>query len=690
MIKELSNPRKHLIFVVDDSILMRAYFRRFLENEGYEVAEAQDGKEALAVVKALNPDIILMDYVMPELDGVFTCAELQKIPGVNKIPVIMITSLDNEASVDAAFEAGAVDYISKPINWAVLRQRMKRLLKARDTEKSLEQSEAFARSIIEYAAIGIVTMDAAGTIKYLNPAVEKMFGYESSDLRKNKITTILPEFPLNSRSKCINNAALNSELFAKHKEGHIVPLDCTISNFSAQDNLFCTIMMQDITERKRYEEIIKYQAFYDALTNLPNRLLLKERAMQEMARADRNNNKVALLYVDIDRFKLINDTMGHECGDNVLREIGKRLQGCLSSTDTVARLGGDEFVIVLTDLMTVEKVGNFSTQILDVIKMPMEIDGHEIFMTGSVGISIYPDDGTDYDLLLSNSDIAMYQAKEKGKNNFQLYTAALNQKAVERLVMENGLRRAVEYKEFIVHYQPKVDASTHEITGMEALVRWQHPQKGLIAPDNFIPLAEETGLIIPIGEWVLHTACTHNKVMQNAGLPFLTVAVNISSRQFELQDLSEVVHRILEQTGMEAKYLELEITESIAMHNVKHTVETISNLQKLGVKFAIDDFGTGYSSLSKLNSISVNKLKIDKSFVHQIDGKNNKGLIASTILALGKNLELGIVAEGVENAEQVAFFKESGCDELQGFFFGKPMTGDSFIEFLKKAQVHSK
>ena len=686
MIKELSNQRTHLILVVDDSILMRACFRNFLENEEYEVVEAQDGKEALLVAVALKPDIILMDYVMPELDGVDTCAELQKIPSVCNIPVIMITSLDNEAAVDAAFEAGAVDYISKPINWAVLRQRMKRLLKARDTEKFLDQSEAFAKSIIQYAAIGIVTMDDMGTIKYLNPAVEKMFGYESSHLIRENITLILPDFPLNTRNKGLNNAVVNCELFAKHKEGHLVPLDCTVSSFFIQDNLFCTIMMQDITERKRYEEIIKYQAFYDSLTNLPNRLLLKERAMQEIVRAGRNKNRIALLYVDIDRFKLVNDTMGHECGDNVLKEIAKRLQGCLRGTDTVARLGGDEFVIVLTDLITVEYVGKIATQILDVIKKPIEIGGYEIFMTGSVGISIYPDDGTDYDLLLSNSDIAMYQAKEKGKNNFQLYTAALNQKAVERLVMENSLRRAVEYKEFVVHYQPKVNASTHEITGMEALVRWQHPKKGLIAPDNFIPLAEETGLILPIGEWVLYTACTHNKAMQNAGLPSLTVAVNISSHQFELQNLSDVVYRILNETGMEAKYLELEITESIAMHNVQHTMKTISNLQELGVKFAIDDFGTGYSSLSKLNSISVNKLKIDKSFVHQIDGKNNKGLIASTILALGKNLKLDIVAEGVENAEQVAFFQEGGCDELQGYFFGKPMTSECFIELLRKSQ----
>lgn len=688
MIKELSNSRKHLILVVDDSRLIRFSFRQFLEKEGYEVTEAQDGKEALAVVNSLKPDIILMDYMMPGFDGVHVCAELQKLPDGKDIPIIMITSLDNKDAVDAAFEAGAVDYISKPINWAVLRQRIKRLLKARDTETFLDQSKAFAQSIIKYAAIGIVTMDAAGTIKYLNPAVEKIFGYDSSHLLKKNITIILPEFPLKSHSKYLNNAVVNSELLAKHKEGHFVPLDCTISSFSTQDNLFCTIMMRDITERKRYEEIIKYQAFYDSLTNLPNRLLLKERAMQEFARADRNKKKVALLYVDLDRFKLINDTMGHECGDNVLREIAKRLQGCLRGIDTVARLGGDEFVIVLADLMSEEYVGKISTQILDAIKMPIEIGGHEIFMTGSVGISIYPDDGADYDLLLSNSDVAMYQAKEKGKNNFQLYTAALNEKAVERLVMENSLRRAVEYKEFIVYYQPKVNASTHQITGMEALVRWQHPQKGLISPDHFIPLAEETGLIMPIGEWVLYTACTHNKAMQNAGLPPLTVAVNISSRQFELQSLTDIVQRILNETGLEAKYLELEITESIAMHNVKHTMKTISDLQKLGVKFAIDDFGTGYSSLSKLNSISVNKLKIDKSFVHQINGNKDKGLIASTILALGKNLELDIVAEGVENAEQVAFFKENGCDELQGFFFGKPMTGEYFFEFLRNSQVH--
>lgn len=684
MIEKIFEKKKPLIMVVDDSVFMRSTFRGFLENEGYEVIEAENGMEALHLFGKLKPDIVLMDYVMPGISGATTCAKLQKLPEGNNTTVIMITSLEDEASVNMAFESGATDYISKPINWAVLRQRLNRSIKEKNTERTLKQSEAFARSIIDHAVEGILTVDVEGVIRYINPAAEQVFGYMSKEIIGKNINTIFPKLTyndfnyFNKEDKAIDT---NKEVTGYKKDSSAVPIELTISKFLVEDEMHFTIIMRDITERKLYEETIKFQAFYDSLTGLPNRALLKERIVIEISHSKQTNQKLAVMFLDLDRFKLINDTLGHDVGDKLLKEVAVRLKGCVGNDDTIARIGGDEFVVLLPGLVHGESVAQVASKILDAIRQPILIDNHELYLTISIGIAIYPEDGENDEALLTNADVAMYRAKEDGKNNFQLYTPALNEKALERLALENSLRRALEYNEFVVYYQPKVDGKTEEVVGMEALIRWQHPNWGLVPPLRFIPIAEETGLIKPIGEWVLRTACAHNKSLQNAGFPPLTIAVNLSSRQFELQDLTDMVSKILEETGLAAEYLELEITESIAMQNIDHTLRTISQLREMGVKFSIDDFGTGYSSLSQLNNFSVNKLKIDKSFVEKVDGNKDNSIIASTVLALGKSLELTVVAEGVETEEQVNFFKTNNCDEMQGYFFGRPMTKEAFLKY---------
>ena len=684
MIDKMFNKRKSKILVADDSRFMRFTLRQFLESDGYEVIEAANGIQVLSLFKELNPDIILMDFVMPGIDGVAACAQLQELPNGKSTPVIMITSLEDENSVNLAFEAGATDYISKPINWAVLRKRLSRLLQARHTERTLNQHEAFARSIINHAIEGIITIDTNGIIGYINPSAEQIFGYASSEIIGNNISMLIPELCHGDYTGLDINSIFiekNYEIIGYQKDNSTLPIELTISKFYVGEKCFFTIMLRDITERKRYEETIKYQAFYDSLTTLPNRLLLKDRIALEISHSKHTSQRLAIMYLDLDRFKLINDTLGHDIGDRLLKEVAKRLKSCVNETDTVARLGGDEFVILLPGITREENIGNIANKILEAIREPLLIDSHELYISVSIGVTIYPNDGEDDETLLTNADVAMYRAKEKGKNNFQLYTPALNAKALERLAMENSLRRALDYKEFVVYYQPKVDTKTEQIIGMEALVRWQHPNWGLVPPLKFIPLAEETGLIVPIGEWVLRTACAQNKAFQNAGLPPLTVAVNLSALQFQLQDLTQVVSKVLEETGLDPHYLELEITESIAMQNVEHTIRMINELKEMGIKFSIDDFGTGYSSLGQLNSFSVNKLKIDKSFVNKINGVKDNSIIASTVLALGKSLELGVVAEGVENQEQVNFFKLNKCDEMQGYFFGKPMPNEDFEKF---------
>lgn len=684
MIDKMFDKRKSLILVADDSRFIRFTLREFLENDGYEVVEAENGMQALSLFKELKPDIILMDFMMPEIDGVSACAQLQKLPHGKSTPVIMITSLEDENSVNLAFESGATDYISKPINWAVLRKRLSRLLRARHTEITLDQNEAFARSIINHAVEGIITIDTNGIIGYINPSAEKIFGYTSTEVVENNISMLIPELCCDDCTNLDINSKFtekNLELLGRLKNNSTLPIELTVSKFYVGDKYLFTIILRDITERRRYEEMIKYQAFYDSLTDLPNRLLLKDRITLEISQSKYTKQSLTIMYLDLDRFKLINDTLGHDIGDKLLKEVARRLKSCVNEADTVARIGGDEFVILLPDITREDSIGNLANNILETIREPILIDSHELYISVSIGVTIYPDDGGDVETLLTNADVAMYRAKEKGKNNFQLYTPALNEKALERLAMENSLRRALEYKEFVVYYQPKVSTESEQIIGTEALIRWQHPNWGLVPPLKFIPLAEETGLIVPIGEWVLRTACAQNKALQNAGLPPLTVAVNLSALQFQLQDLTKMVSKVLEETGLDPHYLELEITESIAMQNVEHTIMMINELKAMGIKFAIDDFGTGYSSLSQLNSFSVNKLKIDKSFVSKIGGVKNNSIIASTVLALGKSMDLGIVAEGVENQEQVNFFKLNKCDEMQGYFFGRPMTKEAFETF---------
>ncbi len=675
----LFDKKDHTILVADDSPMMRMALKSFLQNEGYQVVEASDGEAALEVFAQCRPDIVLLDYVMPGINGIETCRLLQNVQSESKVPIIMITSMEHDDVINASFEAGVTDYITKPINWMVLRQRLKRLLAARDSEQSLKRSEAFSRSIIEHAATGILTVAADGFIKFANPAVTSIFGYTIAELDSEAVSCLIPNLSLAGQEE----QDYKNDLIGYRKDGTSFPVECIISPFGSDGRRFITIMMRDVTERQQYEEIIRRMAFFDSVTGLANRMMLKEQLKQEIATAKRNNTKLAVLYIDLDGFKQINDTLGHDSGDKVLWEIGQRMRSVLLPSDTVARLGGDEFSILLPDLVSEEQLGNICTKVLVAIMEPIRISSHEVILTGSIGVARYPDDSTELEELLVYADLAMYDAKQKGKNNFKLFTQKLNAEIKKRLKQENDLRSAIAGEEFVIYYQPKLVGVIGMITGMEALVRWQHPNSGLLLPDAFIPLAEETGMIIPIGEWVLRTACAHNKALQTAGFPPITVAVNVSARQFELQDFSSVVVNALRDTGLEAQYLELEIIESVAMHDVPQIRNQIKMLKELGVKFSIDDFGLGYSSLSKLHSAAVDKLKIDKSFVQYIDGTTDVGIIVATILMMGKSLSLGVVAEGVENAEQARFLHDKGCEEMQGFYFARPMPYEEFVKFYQ-------
>jgi diguanylate cyclase (GGDEF)-like protein len=437
-------------------------------------------------------------------------------------------------------------------------------------------------------------------------------------------------------------------------------------------------------EKVEHAQRVEYLAYHDGLTALPNRSLFNKLLGQAIRHAQRDSTQLAVAFIDLDRFKQINDTLGHEAGDALLKEVAKRLKACLRDSDTVARLGGDEFVVLLTDLQQERHTATVAQKIIATIAQPFMLLGHEFRVTASVGISTYPAHGLDEQTLTKNADIAMYQAKEDGKNTFQFYSAELNADSLERLTLESSLRHALERNEFELHYQAKRDMTTGEITGMEALLRWQHPDLGAVAPMHFIPVAEATGLIVPIGKWVLRTACLQNMAWQRQGLPELNIAVNLTARQFCDEHLMDDVASVLKSTGMQASLLELEIHESLLIRDVEKTLRILTALKALGVRIAIDDFGTGYSSLSTLQRFPLDTIKIDRAFIRDVTAQDANSSLTTAIIAMGKSLSLTVVAQGVETKEQADVLREHACDELQGFYFNRPVPAQQFTELLRE------
>lgn len=565
---------------------------------------------------------------------------------------------------------------------------IKDITEHKKAQNDLVEAEAKYRSLIENSLVGVYIIQDEKLV-YVNPRLCEMSGYTCEELIGLHVTDfIYPEdLPLVNENilKRFNNetGTIKYEYRAISKDKSVITFELYGSkiDYNGRDAIIGTVI--DITERKNNEKMIKHMAYHDQLTDLPNRYLLREKLNESIKASRQNNCHFALLFLDLDRFKAINDTMGHEVGDQVLIEIAKRLKACAHEKDIISRYGGDEFSILLPD--TGEKrAGEVAGQIITKLSLPLTFHHHELLVTPSIGIAVFPTHGQTFDTLIKNADLAMYHAKSLGRNNFQFFNEELNKNAQHELDMEVNLRKALEQNQFVLYYQPQVNLETNLIYGAEALIRWIHPEKGIIPPAAFIPLAEETGLIIPMGEWAIRTACQENKKWQEAGYSPVTVSVNISAKQFFQSNLVEIVEEALRETELNPNYLELEITESITM-DVERSIKTLLELQKIGVKVSIDDFGTGYSSLNYLKRLPIDKLKIDQSFIRECPEDSNSNTLVRTIIIMAQLLKMKVIAEGVETEEQVSFLLGQGCKEAQGYLFSKPLPVSEFeTNYLEK------
>jgi diguanylate cyclase (GGDEF)-like protein/PAS domain S-box-containing protein len=560
--------------------------------------------------------------------------------------------------------------------------------------EAMKTAKDYAKNLINSSLDMIIAVNLDNKIIGFNSAAQKTFGYSEAEVIGKPIDILYEDLsdPINIEREITKFEKFEGEIINKRKNGGRFYSFMSASPLLDSKGKVVGAMgiSRDITERKRSEEKIEHMAYHDQLTGLPNRSLLLDRVNQVLDREGRQRKLAAILFFDLDRFKYINDSLGHAAGDELLKAVADRLKKCIRKSDTIARHGGDEFTILIQDLSKIEYITNVIEDIFAAFEAPFNLDRQEFYITISMGVSIYPNDGKDAEALLKNADIAMYRAKEEGRNTYQFFTSAMHESATARLNLEHKLRKAIEKEEFLLHYQPQVDITTGEVVGMEALLRWQDPKEGLIPPGDFIPLAEDTGLIVPIGDWVLHTACTQNKMWQERGLKPVTMSVNVSMRQFKQKDFVDTVKRTLKETNLNPGYLELELTESLLMDDIESVIKKLHELKALGIRLSIDDFGTGYSSLEYLKQMPVDMLKIAQEFVKDINVDLNDVAIAKATIQMAQSMGLEVIAEGVETKENQKVLSDLHCNKTQGFLFSKPLPPEEFERLLKKHECGKK
>lgn len=638
-------------------------------------------------------DVILLDLGLPDAQGLGAIRRAHA--AAPRIPLVVITGRDDESLALEALQEGAQDYLVKgQIETRGLLRALRYAIERKLMEEEVRVERERAQATLNCIGDAVICTDVAESFTFLNIVAEKMIGWSGQEAAGRPVVDIFQmldattrdaiQIPVGTALGEQRTVQLPANAILVRRDGFEIPIEGSVA--SIQDgkgrSAGAVVVFRDVSTARAMSLQMTHSAQHDFLTGLPNRMLLRDRVTQAIALARRHGKQVAVLFLDLDGFKHINDSLGHATGDKLLQSVSRRLLDCARASDTVSRQGGDEFLVLLSELAQPEDAAIAARRMLKAVAEPHTIDLHELHVTTSMGVSIFPDDGTDAETLIKNADTAMYQAKESGRQSFQYFKPEMNARAVERQSIEEGLRRALIREEFALHYQPKINFKTGAIVGAEALIRWTHPTRGAVAPIQFIPVAEDTGLIVPIGNWVLRQACQQAQAWVMSGLPVGTMAVNVSAMEFRDKNFLEGLLAILKETGLDPRLLELELTESVLMKHAESSASVLQSLREIGVQIALDDFGTGYSSLSYLRKFPVDALKIDQSFVAQITATGDDASIVTAVINMARSLKLRVVAEGVETLEQLAFLHAHECDEAQGYFFSRPVPAQQFALLL--------
>jgi len=709
----LSNSSQTLVslLIVEDEPLYLESTRLLLAQHVHSIDAALTVKDAFALLTTKHYDLALLDLRLPDGNGHEIMAYIR-----THLPDCRIIVASGDSEIDSAIQSlrlGATDYLRKPYEPEDLINTVRNAVRKLELEREnarmthqIEQSEQWHRLLVNTSPDVIYTLDADARFSYLNDSIERTLGYMPGELIGRHYTTIVASDQLESALYRFNErrtgerATRNLELMLRRKDDLLSSLTERTSDQRVVVELSSMGMYRptslgmgeflgsygvarDISARKQAEATITFQAYHDLLTGLPNRALFKDRLGQAMVYAKRHGQTMATLFLDMDHFKVVNDTLGHLVGDGLLQALSQRLRECLREGDTLSRIGGDEFMLLLPHIRTRDNAAYIAQKILLSLKQPFNIEGHELYVGLSIGIAIYPEDGDSIETLIKHADIAMYHAKDHGRNDFKFFTQDLHKSFTGRLAIENEMRHALERREFEVFYQPQVAVQSQRVRGMEALIRWNHPARGLVSPSEFIPIAEESGLITPISEWVMGAACRQARLWRDADMPPITMAINLSARQIEHPQFVDKFIQCLHKHMPDGNGIEIEITESTLMRDMDGAVSKLRKLADMGIEISIDDFGTGYSSLSYLKKLPINTIKIDRSFIHDLTGHMNNGsTIVAGIAAMAKGLKLKVVAEGVETQEQLDYLQTLGCDTYQGFFFSRAVNADAATEIL--------
>jgi diguanylate cyclase (GGDEF)-like protein/PAS domain S-box-containing protein len=680
------------LLIIEDSEDDAALVLRHLQQGGYDI-DSERVDSAFGLTQALNKkwDLVISDHSMPLFSGKEALGMVRRLDP--EVPFIFVSGTMGEDTATEAMRVGAQDYVMKT-SLKRLVPAVQRELREVENRSRLKEQVQSDQIILNSIGDAVLSTDMSGNVTYLNLAAETMTGWSCKEAAGRPMSEVFQILDATSRAAPNpmqvalppnQTVRLPSNSILIRRDGVEIPIEDSVSPLHDRRGQVtgAVTVVRDVTAARAMALQMAHSALHDVLTGLPNRMLLNDRVNQAIALASRHKTKFSVLFLDLDGFKHINDSLGHPIGDKLLQSIAKRLVDCVRASDTISRQGGDEFVVLLPDVDQPHEAAAMARRILEAVAVDHPIGGHNLHVTTSIGLSIYPDDGLNAETLIKNSDTAMYQAKENGRQTYEFFTPAMNARAVERQSIEESLRHALGRQELTLHYQPKVNLKSGEITGAEALIRWAHPIRGHVSPAQFIPVAEDCGLILPIGRWVLHEACKQARTWVDAGLPLTTMAVNISAREFCDEHFLEGVLAILEETSLGPKYLELELTESVLMKRTEHAESILKSLRARGVKIAIDDFGTGYSSLSYLTKFSIDTIKIDQSFIRKITSAPNEASIVPAVLSMGRSLKMRVVAEGVETQEELSFLLAHECEEAQGYYFSRPLVPHVFARLLE-------